>query len=790
MHAACATGSRLLAPGAREPQLLLSTRLRVAYRRMMAVIVWKLGRACLVGVLCGLVACDPRPVDDSAATARSPVPTDDVTVHAVPEAAPLAEPAAAQATLSASATDSPSDANPLAALPRPPGAETTTHTETGATDDGAATGSDTVGAPAAEPQAVEPGLRERVTPTVHPEVVARLDVNVADAQTVRDVEQLLAAIGSNTTILVAPGTYTLPSSGLVIPAKTSDLKIIGFGSPTPRFEQPDAGALVVSARDVTNVTFHHLQLRHNGPDKEITGGGVRLVDSQSVRLDAVDVRRASTCLEVTGTQDFVFHGGTISKCTEHIAVFAGSRQPSLSGVNLLDSTLHEAVVIDGSDLTIKNAKVQRNIEGMGGEDTAFFVVRGPESAPPGGAPPATVSVQASSFRNNRFDRFTNASANVSVDAATSIHDGFTNSARNGESGWWCQCNWQAQGAGYKPRTRCFPAPAACTAAAEAVREGTATGALPAGMVRGCRERYAEDLPKQLGEAAKWTLDNASGVQTFDGRCMPDAATVALTTTVSPASGAKDWASLTPVYAAATTASRVWVKFPVTDKAIAARLSVDSPWFKYRRGSKKIPKAIVTRARPYFVTKAGVMQPDPAFSSVELLATMYDGDWWTINFHRGAARGHAIALTGEPHADARLRGVNKPAERGPKNRFVRMFRDNVRDSGDWERETGCTTTRVQHADGHFPGGAVTVAAVHCDLPEREPISALFTVDTTGMVVQVLDLSSLHTLRAVGDLDGDGYDEILASDAGIEDSQDFLLHLTETSLERTTLFAAGH
>ena len=119
----------------------------------------------------------------------------------------------------------------------------------------------------------------------------------------------------------------------------------------------------------------------------------------------------------------------------------------------------------------------------------------------------------------------------------------------------------------------------------------------------------------------------------------------------------------------------------------------------------------------------------------------------------------------------------------------------RDARWLETEPGVTQT-VQIAEGRFPGGATHIATVIWTSPDMEMASGpLFTLDDKGELVQSIGgtpslWSAAAILEFLGDIDGDGFDEVGWSSQGIEDITESLTRVTPSEVRTHQLFAAGH
>lgn len=104
-----------------------------------------------------------------------------------------------------------------------------------------------------------------------------------------------------------------------------------------------------------------------------------------------------------------------------------------------------------------------------------------------------------------------------------------------------------------------------------------------------------------------------------------------------------------------------------------------------------------------------------------------------------------------------------------------------------------TYEIQTAAGVFPGATAVVAVSAVDHGgdgvDVEFFSAVFTVDDAGTVVQRIEAGRGGTqeIRAVGDLDGDGFDEVVLHEQEYEGVMGRLARPTPGHVEVEILFS---
>lgn len=656
-------------------------------------------------------------------------------------------------------------------------------------------------------QEVPSDASDVATPSVAASVAERLAINLADATVVSTTQELLDHVASDATLIVNAGKYVLPETGLAIPSGTSNLAILGASGATPELVVTKGTGPTLDARDVQNLTLHNLAIAGGTRStKDARGaGGVSITKGHGVRLDAVSIK-GNECLHVSDTSDFVLSGGEVSGCADTIANLERVRSAKIERTLFGRSRVRNGFVLDGTNLLVKEATFRGNI-GLAKKDepsSLFFFASetSPAAADPASATPSSVTVESATLLLNRFTRLTNDSDRVAVDERVRVPtDQFEDPSHDGQSAWSCLCSWTRTATGYQPQTRCLPTNTACQTLHDRIEAGKESQSLPSGVRRGCSTRHVKDLPESMGGADGWSRKGNAFV--FDGKCLPSTAAGTLVKTAAPtictdtpsadcrSTAPVRWDALAPIQNAGTTKSRVWVRFPVDDDAIAKRVEEYASDKKYRRGSKQIPSAIAEMKPPTFVSAKGPSTPNPDYNSVELIGTLYDGAWWKVNYHRGKAGGPAIALGGTPHPDAKFRPARAMVPRGKKHRLVRLFERHAKFASRSMHSHAMETCHAQSATGRFPGGATEVAAVRCEDYETAT-TAIFTATSDGTVVQVFQVvvDDWSEIQAVGDLDGDGYDEILWFEQAIESSSENLIRMTETSIERIKLFASGH
>lgn len=254
--------------------------------------------------------------------------------------------------------------------------------------------------------------------------------------------------------------------------------------------------------------------------------------------------------------------------------------------------------------------------------------------------------------------------------------------------------------------------------------------------------------------------------------------------------------LGPVYYA--DASRGWieVRVPTDDtEAIFAVVQAVGEDGVLWHGDRRTPAEIRDLGSLYLVS-AGAPTEARAFVALRAVPGMA-GASWVLRFRRGKLAGPFLAMSDAPSPDARLRAPQKPRRAKASDPRIRHLRYGLEAPDAEALDEGAARRRVtyeiQTAAGTFPGATAVVAVSAVDRGgdgvDVELFSAVFTVDDAGAVVQRVEAGRGGTqeIRALGDLDGDRFDEVVLREQEYEGVMGRLAHLTPGHVDVEILFS---
>ena len=191
---------------------------------------------------------------------------------------------------------------------------------------------------------------------------------------------------------------------------------------------------------------------------------------------------------------------------------------------------------------------------------------------------------------------------------------------------------------------------------------------------------------------------------------------------------------------------------------------DEAWNKAAEGSDALPERLDVVRPSTFVLPGKTLAPG-AFVGVETDGGASE-EWWVLVFDaKGIPEGSGVAVLGEL-PDPKLRAAKPMKLTEERVASVRTVLDEKLSRGD-RRKLGkkvLTKSRVAMIDGTFADGGTTLVAVNVPMRGHDTfISALFTLDADGELATVIRAPKARIDRfdpqSVGDLDGDGLDDIL-------------------------------
>lgn len=213
------------------------------------------------------------------------------------------------------------------------------------------------------------------------------------------------------------------------------------------------------------------------------------------------------------------------------------------------------------------------------------------------------------------------------------------------------------------------------------------------------------------------------------------------------------------------------------------------------GDRRTPAEIRALGSLHLVG-AGAPTEARAFVALRAVPGMA-GASWVLRFRRGKLAGPFLAMSDAPSPDARLRAPGKPRRAKASDPRIRHLREGLEAPDAEALAEGAARRRVtyeiQTAAGMFPGATALVAVTAVDGggdgADVELFSAVFTVDDAGAVVQRVEAGrgGKQEIRALGDLDGDGFDEVVLREQEYEGVMGRLAHLTPGHVDVEILFS---
>ncbi|MBL8943318.1 MAG: hypothetical protein JNK45_09235 [Myxococcales bacterium] len=254
--------------------------------------------------------------------------------------------------------------------------------------------------------------------------------------------------------------------------------------------------------------------------------------------------------------------------------------------------------------------------------------------------------------------------------------------------------------------------------------------------------------------------------------------------------------LGPVYYADSSRGWIEVRVPTDDtEAIFAVVQAVGEDGVLWHGDRRTPAEIRELGLLHLVG-AGAPTEARAFVALRAVPGMA-GASWVLRFRRGKLAGPFLAMSDAPPPDARLRAPEEKRRAKASDPRIRHLRDGLEAPDAEALAEGVARRRVtyeiQTAPGVFPGASTVVAVSAVDRGgdgvDVELFSAVFTVDDAGAVVQRVEAGRGGTqeIRALGDLDGDGFDEVVLREQEYEGVMGRLAHLTPGHVDVEILFS---
>ncbi len=260
---------------------------------------------------------------------------------------------------------------------------------------------------------------------------------------------------------------------------------------------------------------------------------------------------------------------------------------------------------------------------------------------------------------------------------------------------------------------------------------------------------------------------------------------------APTSAAKPeppipWTELGPVRHVWTTTGSAYVTVRERDPGVAQRIGADS--FEFKRDHPRVPDEVRAIERQWVVTNDGVEVVQEPLGAVFTASPF--GDNWKVPFAWKGGERRGVALTRAPHTTTKL--VAPSEEPDPTGVLRKTI---VAAVPKRLRPRPGVTIQMRSAPARLPGGATRVVCGWWDDEETPPsYGVVLSVDDDGRVVHRIskhrDYTTWASIEWIGDLDGDGIDEIGWGYGGIEDAAYFLTRFADGAKTDLELYASGH
>lgn len=264
---------------------------------------------------------------------------------------------------------------------------------------------------------------------------------------------------------------------------------------------------------------------------------------------------------------------------------------------------------------------------------------------------------------------------------------------------------------------------------------------------------------------------------------------------TPASSPPRAPALGPVYYAETRDGWIEVTVPAKDSdglfELGEALGGDVLW----HGDRRTP-AEIRELGPMHLLNAAAPTEARMFAALRPVTGMSEA-WWILRFRRGKLAGPFLAVSDAPGAGVRLRKPAKARRTKLGDPMVSHLRKTLESEDAEALASGIAgrrvTCQVQTSAGAFPGATQVVAVSAIDSgdgdSEGDFFAAVFSIDDAGAVVQPIDAGrgAMQEVQAIGDIDGDGFDDLVVHGQESEGVSAKLVRLTPGHVDSRVLFS---
>jgi hypothetical protein len=605
---------------------------------------------------------------------------------------------------------------------------------------------------------------------------------------VGSARDLLDALDDDTTIVLLPGEYRIGGKHGVDAAALSaklvgrdNLELVGIGTPPPGLLQLEFEEPGLRLDRVSNVKIYNLSIGHEGT---CMAPALAVLESSDVSAIAVDLYGSGTeGIKVISSTRVEIGRCRIHDCSHRLSTIEDSVDVVVRDCVVEDNAgLMEGLRMFGSVVEFRDVDFRRNVLHKTQESELFPIDTG-RSAPYLSGPriPSRIRFERVNISENAFSSLSNAPEQLEQLDSSVAPGQFRNDRPSDDEPWWCGCHRLADEEA-SAATHCWETRGACVRFEDEILGSVSPPELlAAGLMQRCR--HIGNVTFGTGQRAP----REDGLMMRDGCHIPPPRTpgaikrapeLSASLDPLPTGATKVWESLAPFLRVDGVGKTTSVSVPPRDVQLFDQLSWDG--LRRRRmisaTDSLLPPELLDLRPPVLVTADG-FELLSAFSSVRFERNG-SARAWVLEYDQKSSR-PAIAIGAPPHPDARLRTETSYESAALDHWAValarRMFSEDpivlpVREHSSWA---------VRTMVGRFPRGATRVVMMMGGEHVSDRYGVAFTVNADAEVVQFVHQGGNLRLDALVDLDGDGYDEILLTDADSAGYTHRLIRLTDSS-----------
>jgi hypothetical protein len=202
---------------------------------------------------------------------------------------------------------------------------------------------------------------------------------------VSTMQELIAALGSETVILLQPGRYVFEDSNVlgtdeeraVLPDWSSlsphydageihdlhDLALVSVGPEPALIIQPDSYAPALAFRNVEDLALYNLAIGHRPEQGWCRGGVIRVIESKRVLVDGATLFGSGTeGLSLVTVDGLTLRDSVITDCSEQFSTISNSRDVIYERVEIVGNTgdLLRGFAVHRSTLTLVDSVIAGN----------------------------------------------------------------------------------------------------------------------------------------------------------------------------------------------------------------------------------------------------------------------------------------------------------------------------------------------------------------------------------------------------------------------------------------------